>query len=320
MTQGSEIIRETDLAGRTGGYFGVAGSDPRITTLLSIVLPEIQKAASGDPASWQAAFQSVMAKYEGLAKELGLGVSQTQRDLDLLKNANRTDATFASAASRLGIDGLRQYARMQGSGNAIGDERDVGGSARSGTSSAAYTRESPLTMNAAISFAKELGINPIHAAYFEGGSPEMREAIRDAIKSGKVISDEKVKNMHDVSMVVGAIRSGKLKEDDPRVPDTVRKVMKKMRDDGVDPFDAKAMKTYTHDHPEVLEVVRKANAADIAKDANLSNEQKLDAIAATRTAPSSGKPAKASDDKPKQGENRQAANPESGVKTSKLNL
>jgi hypothetical protein len=53
MSQGSDIIRESDVAGRIGGYFGVPGSDPRIAPLLSKVLPEIQKATSGDPSSWQ---------------------------------------------------------------------------------------------------------------------------------------------------------------------------------------------------------------------------------------------------------------------------
>jgi len=313
MAKGSEIIRETEVAGKIGGYFGVAGSDPRITSLLSKILPEVQKAASGDPSSWQSAFQTVMAKYEGLAKELGLGVSQDQRDLDLLKNANRTDAAFASAAGRLGVDGLRHYARLHGGGSSTSDERDSG-SARAGTSSTAYAHEAPLTMNAAVHFAKELGINPIHAAYFEGSSAEMREAVRDAIKNGKVISDDKVKSMHDVSMVVGAIRSGKLKEDDPRVPDSVKQVMKKMRDDGVDPFDAKAMKAYTHDHPEVLKVVRKANAEDVTKDANLTRDQKLDAIAATPTAVSSHKPGKAA------GKKGHGASTEAPTKTSKLNL
>jgi hypothetical protein len=272
QSSSNDLIRETDVAGRIGGYFGVAGSDPRITPLLSKIFPEVQKAASADPASWQSAFQGVMAKYEGLAKELGLGMSQTQRDLDVLKNANRTDAAFASAAGRLGIDGLRQYARMQGGGHVGSEEREGGGSGRgTAASSAAYARETPLTMSGAINFAKTLGVNPIHATFFEGGSAEMGEAVREAIKSGKVISDDKVRDMHDVSMVVGAIRAGKLAEDDPKVPESVKQVIQHMRKDGVDPIkdDAKTVKKYLDEHPDKLNEVR--HAAVLKEEATLGN-------------------------------------------------
>jgi hypothetical protein len=135
-------------------------------------------------------------------------------------------------------------------------------------SSTAYARETPLTVSGAIGFAKELGINPAHAAFFEGGSAEMRNAIRDAIKSDKAIAEDKIKDMHDVSMVVGTIRSGKIKEDDPKIPDSVREVIGQMRKEGVDPVkgDAQAVKKYLDDHPKMLDDVR------------ARNDQSLDAV------------------------------------------
>lgn len=254
-------INEAEVAGKIGGYFGVTGSDPRISSLLSKVMPEIQLASAGDPNAWQSAFLGVMAKYEGLAKELGLGVSQTQRDLELAKNANRTNATFAAAAGRLGWDGMRHYSALFGG---RGEEREGGLRTGGATSSAAYARETPLTMSGAINFAKELGVNPVHASFFEHGSAEMRDAVRDAVNHGKAIGEEKIKDMHDVSMVLGAIRAGKLKEDDPKVPESVKKVIQQMRNDGVDPVkgDSKAVKKYLDDHPKALEDVRKATNAD----------------------------------------------------------
>ncbi|WP_375414127.1 hypothetical protein [uncultured Bradyrhizobium sp.] len=251
-------INETDVAGKIGGYFGVMGSDPRITQLLAKIFPEVKLASSGDPAGWHSAFLGVMAKYEGLAKELGLGVSQTQRDLETLRTSNRTDASFAGAAGRLGQQGLRHYAAI----HAGSDERDSGAS-RGTVSSAAYARETPLTVAGAVGFAKELGISPAHAAFFEGGSSEMRNAIRDAIRSDKAISDDKIKDMRDVSMVIGAIRSGKIKEDDPKVPDSVKKVIKQMREEGVDPVkgDSKTVKKYLDDHPEKLNAVKREAAS-----------------------------------------------------------
>src|ERR1700755_189293 len=119
------VINESEVAGRIGGYFGVVGSDPRIASLLAKVMPEIKLASASNPSSWQSTFLNVMSKYEGLAKEMGLGVSQDKRDFDILKHANRTDAAFAGAATRLGLEGLRHYAMLHGSGGG-GEERDGG--------------------------------------------------------------------------------------------------------------------------------------------------------------------------------------------------
>ncbi|WP_375415057.1 hypothetical protein [uncultured Bradyrhizobium sp.] len=265
-------INESEVAGKIGGYFGVLGSDPRIAPLLAKVFPEVKLAARGDPSGWQSALVGVMAKYEGLAKELGLGVLQTQRDFEALRTANRTDATFAGAAGRLGLDGLRQYAATHG-GSTGSEDRD--GSSRSGAmSSTAYARETPLTVSGAIGFAKELGMNPANAAFFERGSAEMRNAIRDAIKCDRAITEDKIKDMHDVSMVIGAIRSGKIKEDDPKVPDSVRKVIKQMREDGIDPVkgDSKAVKKYLDEHPKALEQVRKSVEKDKSASVTLNTD------------------------------------------------
>jgi hypothetical protein len=90
VTNNDTTVNEAEVAGKLGGYFGVMGSDPRIRQLLAKIFPEVKMAASGDPSGWQSAFLNVMSKYEGLAKELGLGVSQIQRDLETLRTSNRS--------------------------------------------------------------------------------------------------------------------------------------------------------------------------------------------------------------------------------------
>ena len=45
----------------------------------------------------------------------------------------------------------------------------------------------PLSAAGAISFAKELGIGAGNAGYFVGVSPEMRNALRDAIPKGVTV-------------------------------------------------------------------------------------------------------------------------------------
>jgi hypothetical protein len=94
----------------------------------------------------------------------------------------------------------------------------------------------------------------------------MRDALRDAITSGKAITDDKVKSMKDVGMVLGAIRAGKLKPDDPRIPDSVKHVIDDMKKKGIDPTkaDQKTIQEYLKDNPTKLDEIRKSNAKDIA--------------------------------------------------------
>jgi hypothetical protein len=260
------LINPGDVAGLIGGYFGVASGDPRILRLVSAVLPDMESAAARDPSiSWKSSFPSVIQKYESLAKDLGLGVSAAQRDMQTIRHANATDANFAGALGRLGWEGLQHHAMLAGRRSDASGGSGSAGSEHS--SSTAYTRELPLGITGANHFAKELGIGSNHAGFFVGISHGMQDALRDAIKHGKAINDDQVKNARDVSAVIGAIRAGKLKPDDPRVPPSVRKIMEDMKSKGIDPAtaDPKAIDKYFKDNPKALEAVKAQNAKDIAR-------------------------------------------------------
>jgi hypothetical protein len=262
-------INPADVAGFISGYYNVPATHSAVTQLLQIVLPDVQQAAARDPRSWKSVAPAVIARYESMAKELGLGVSTEQRDLRTLRTANQTDAAYAAVAARIGIDSLRHYAEVQGresEGGRLGGRGEL-------PSSAAYARETSLTATTAATFVKELGISPAHAGFFVGGSPEMRDALRDAIKNGAAIADDKVKSMKDVGMVLGAIRSGKLKADDPRIPDSVKKVIEDMRKQGIDPekADQKTIQKYLNDNPAKLQEIKQQNTVAIGKDAGLTD-------------------------------------------------
>jgi hypothetical protein len=312
----STPVNQADVAGRISSYFGVASGDSRIAKLLEAVLPDVERASAHNPkGSWQSEFPGLMAKYESLARDLGLGVSQRQRDIDALRHANHTDANFAGALGRLGLDGLRHYAILSGNGGADGGRS--GGTSAGGErhSSMALNRELPLSATGAIGFAKELGIRPGEAGFFVGASHEMRDALRDAIQNGKAITDDQVKNPRDVSAVIGAIRAGKLKPDDPRIPPSVRQIIEDMKKKGIDTNDSKAVGKYLKEHPEALNGAKAAVKKDseAAKAAGLTS-QKMDdvfkkvaeeptaAARATPTAKGTGSttaPAAKSDDKAK---------------------
>ena len=228
--QTPSTLSQGDVAGAISGFYGVSAGDPAVAKLLAVIFPDVASAASRDPGSWKSVFPSVLAKYESMAKDLGLGVSQQQREIDAARNANPTAASpqganFGQLAARF-LSNVPLAMRDDGKGG----ER---------ASSAAITRDAPLSVNGAISYARELGINPAHAGFFVGTSADMRDALRSAVRDGASITDDKVKNMRDVAAVIGAIRAGKLKSDDPRLPPSVRSIIEDMKKKGIDPSTAK---------------------------------------------------------------------------------
>jgi hypothetical protein len=280
-------INQADVAGAIGGYYGVISSDPRIQQLLNFVLPDVERAAAHSPRdSWRASLNSVIQKYDGLAKELGLGVSPMKRDIDAARHANVTDATFAGALARLGWIGLQHYAAVhnrEGSGAVGGGaggtaERSLsmasGGSVER-TFSAALSHDTPLSATGAVGFARQLGVNPAQAGFFVGASPQMQQALHQAIHNGKPITDDQVRNPRDVSAILGAIRAGKIKPDDPRVPPSVRQIIENMKKQGIDPTtaDPKAIQKYLKEHPKELDEVRKANNKTLESVAPKSDDQ-----------------------------------------------
>lgn len=288
-TQPPPQLNAGEVASAISGYYGVSPSDPGVAKLLTVIYPDVERAAARDPGSWKSVFPGVLAKYESMARDLGLGVSPAQRELDAARIANPT------AAGPAGISLAHLAGRHLG--NVPLSLRDDAGSRSSAERTAAATRDTSLSVNGAIGYAREIGVNPALAGFFVGGSPEMRDALRSALRDGTSIADEKVKNMNDVSMVIGAIRAGKLKADDPRVPDSVKRIIEDMKTKGIDPAtaDPKAIKKYFKDNPKALEAVRKDATADLAAKADKSRadiEAESKKLQRQRTATSpGGKPA-----------------------------
>jgi hypothetical protein len=295
-------LNQADIAGAISSYYGVSSGDAAVGKLLEVIFPDIQSATARDAVSWKSVFPTVLAKYERMAKDLGLGVSPQQREIDAARNANPT------AAGGTGLDfgklaGLHHASRPL----ALRDD----GESRSNTServtAAALSRTAPLSVDGAIGYARELGMNPALAGFFVGASHEMRNALRSAIRNGTSITDDQVKNPNDVAAVIGAIRAGKMKADDPRVPPSVRQIIDDMKKQGIDPAtaDPKKVKKYLDQHPAALDAAKKrldarvdstAPKTDAQIDANL--DAKLQAKLA-RKAGSGGTENRASATPPK---------------------
>jgi len=94
-------VNQADVAGSISSYYGVMSSDSRIQQLLGFVLPDVERVAATSPkGGWKASVNSVIQKYDALARELGLSVSPMQRDIQAARHANVTDANFAGALGR----------------------------------------------------------------------------------------------------------------------------------------------------------------------------------------------------------------------------
>jgi hypothetical protein len=228
------------------------------------IAPALQKAltapvSSGAELSGLGAFRNILSQHFATPASAYVE-SETRKAMQrTLETANRTGSEFSSliagAGSRL-LHGVAAEGAREGNSEYRAGERI----------SAALKRDAPLDVNGAIGFAKELGISPSYAGLFAGGSQVMRDALRDAITKGASISDDQVTNMKDVGMVLGAIRAGKLKADDPRLPASVKSVIDDMKKEGIDPAtaDPKQVQKYLKDHPKALEAAKQAAKRDVA--------------------------------------------------------
>jgi hypothetical protein len=189
-------------------------------------------------------------------------------------NNGGQNATAAHDAGKNGALAVANAAGLNGkNGGKYANMKD-GGSSGGDAHSASYS--------VAVSYAKQLGIDPALAPFFVGTSSVMREALRDAINNGTTIRDDQVKNMHDVGAVIGAIRAGKLSPDDPRIPQSVRQIMDDMRAKGIDPIkaDPKVIKKYLDDHPDALKQLKKVNSKDVAAQGHMTKSEKTDQMEA----------------------------------------
>jgi hypothetical protein len=187
----------------------------------------------------------------GFAAAYG-GLSAEQlRDLRLQQSTGQPIGVGgADIKGRILIDGVTGYVDRDG--------RKV--EARDRHSSADYEKlpGSGTTDRNALNFARELGVDPSYAGFFNGASSTMRNAVTDFMRNGAPITDDHVRNMNDVSAVIGLVRAGKIKPDDPRLPPSVQQIIKDMKAKGIDPAtaDQQTIRKYLKDHPDALQAAK----------------------------------------------------------------
>lgn len=256
----TEAVIDTMRAANPGGIIDhalAARIGGEIRPALDKVLKT--KVGSGAELASLSEFRTILSQHLGNPNSTYVEAETRKAIQRTLETANRTGSQFSSAAwqARLALAAPGETAR---------DDTAAEGRRGGERIAAAIAREVPLTVTGAIGFAKELGINPAQAAFFVGASAEMRDALRGAIRDGTAITEDKVKSMRDVSAVLGAVRAGKLKPDDPRIPPSVRGVMEDMKKNGIDPAtaDPKKIQRYLKDNPAALDTARRAAARDAA--------------------------------------------------------
>lgn len=266
-------LNQAEVAGAISAYYHVPSGDQALAKLLAVIFPDVERAAAADPGSWRSVFPGVLAKYESMARDMGLGLTPGQREANAVRHANAT-------AAATGFSDFTQFAARSFAGVPLALREDSGGGSRADRTLA--TRDGLLSVNSAISFAREIGVSPGLSGFFVGGSLEMRDALRSAIHEGTAITDDKVKSMKDVGMVIGAIRAGKLSPNDPRIPSSVREVLEDMKKNGVDPVtaDPRKVRKYLDKHPDALRAAKRQITQDQTRDAGKTEDAKRQTIAA----------------------------------------
>jgi hypothetical protein len=97
------VVNQAEVAGAISSYFGVAPGDAAVARLLASIFPDVERAAARDPASWKSVVPGVLAKYESLAKDLGLGISPMQRERDAARLANPTSSARTEFGKHAGL-------------------------------------------------------------------------------------------------------------------------------------------------------------------------------------------------------------------------
>jgi hypothetical protein len=122
-------------------------------------------------------------------------------------------------------------------------------------------------------FAQKLGLAPgPYAGYFIHASQGARETLSDFVLRGARIDGDKIRTAADVIATIGAMRSQGIDENDPNVPENVRRIIRDMKARGIDykRADAQTMRDYFQDNPRALDQVREQTARYEDKAHNLS--------------------------------------------------
>jgi hypothetical protein len=263
-------VNQADVAGSISSYYGVMSSDSRIQQLLGFVLPDVERVAATSPnGGWKASVNSVIQKYDALARELGLSVSPMQRDIQAARHANVTDANFAGALGRLGWDGLRHYAMVHGASGdgASGRSGDAGGGARAaasgGTIASGSTPPSLASMQQASAygrmsgtdFAAHLGFHGDQAREMGGILANTSGAFRQKVADYKHIMDDPNASPEQKKAAAEAMQKSARTKREKDAAKRVQETVEKMKSDGVNLSDPEAVKAYREKHPEAGKVL-----------------------------------------------------------------
>jgi hypothetical protein len=288
-------VNHADVAGAISSYYGVMSSDSRIQQLLGVVLPDVERAAANNPmGSWRASLTSVIQRYESLARDLGLGVSQTQRDIEAARHANRTDATFAGVLGRLGWNALQHYAMLHGGSGEGGSGRSGESgtlAARAGTgnaggssappSFAAMQQISAYGRMSGTDFAAHLGFHGEQARELGGALANTSGAFRRKVADYKRVMDDPNATPEQKKDAADAMqKSAKTKRERDAVG-IIQKTIEKMKANGVDGQNKEEVDKYIDqrikDHPSELRSLDADRKRNNAKDAGLTDKQLVDA-------------------------------------------
>jgi hypothetical protein len=270
------------------------------------------RGASSALLSGNAAFHTLVTQHLGSPAAAAYDPVFRQQLQQAIEKANITGSDYI-AGVKAGIQiGLAQYAKLND-----GSVSDASGSGE-GRRSASQPYNAELLTNytasnlspglrglvdtnrgftaghvaEAANFAQRIGLEPgPYTGYFTGSSQSIRTAIERHVKSGDKITDDHLKDPHDVKAVLGAIKAGKMKKED--APPAMQKIIKDMESKGIklDSADHKAVEKYLQDNPKILEQVKKANDKDIAAEAG-KGQSELDAKTAALAAKAEKRPTK----------------------------
>jgi hypothetical protein len=262
-----------------------------------VVFPGVQEASRQNPSAWRSVVLGVLANHIGMARSLGLGGSELQRQLEIMHHSNRTSADFAQALARLqilvgGMGGWSRLAQAVDGGDRVRSSNDY--SVMSGYAAdrlpmelRGYASRYGAAHVAAVgNYLSDLGMHPheVHryAGYFVGSSETVRHAIRDHVRSGQAITDVHVTSAADARALMGAVQAGRVRRED--LPPSVQRLMERMEREGVDPSrsDASQIQQFFDRNPNALEEARRLNAVDIGARLGRTDEDILAGVARDR--------------------------------------
>ena len=266
------MVNQAEVEGAIASYFGVSATTPGIGELARVVFSGVQEASRGNPSAWRSAMLSVLANHVGMAQGLGLQGSELQRQIQIMRDSNRTGPEFAQARLRVqalvaAMGGWSRVARA-----ADGGERTINSNSYAVMSG--YTANNlPIEMRthlgrydaahvAAVgNYLSDLGLHQHdvqrYAGFFVGSSETVRQAIRARIHQGQALTDEHVTSAADARAIMGAIRAGRIKPED--APPSVRRLMERMEREGVDPAtaDPTRIQQFLDQNPNALEEAKR---------------------------------------------------------------